>query len=175
MPRNLVLSKQRSDRTFVDCSCPREVALFLHGYPGDAMEAADLFPCFVHCGLSCVAVDMPGFGESPGARPPGRSECNNLPGGPVDIAAEVLRRLGGGRPATLYGHDWGAGVALSLALRYPALAGRVVALHPSYQERAAGELARQRAPALVLWVAQDQLHPLARWRPLARSMPYSVN
>ena len=56
------------------------------------MEATDLFPCFVHCCLRYVAVDRPGFGQSPGERPPGLSKCNNLPGGPADIAAEVRRR-----------------------------------------------------------------------------------
>ena len=42
------------------------------------------------------AIDMPGFGSSPGTRLGSRSELNNVKGGPLDIACAVLDALGWG-------------------------------------------------------------------------------
>lgn len=44
--------------------------------------------------LRYEAIDMPGFGNSPGTRLGSRSELNNVKGGPLDIACAVLDALG---------------------------------------------------------------------------------
>ena len=74
---------------------------------------------------------MPGFGNSPGTRLGSRSELNNAKGGPLDIACAVLDALGI-QKANVVGYDWGAGIALSLALLRKTRVKKIVPFHPSY-------------------------------------------
>ena len=141
------------------------VLLVLHGYPSSSSEWDWAYGPLTQLGFHVVAIDFPGFGHSPGTPLNSRSEQNLAPGGPVDIAIEVMDWLALSRFAVL-GYDWGAGIALSMAQRHPKRVQRIVSFHPCYTEAAPGELARVAAPTLLLWVKTDQFHPLSNGRKL---------
>ena len=52
-----------------------------------------LFPPLLYSKYRAIAIDMPGFGSSPGTRLGSRSELNAAKGGPLDIACAVLDGL----------------------------------------------------------------------------------
>lgn len=75
-----------------------------------------------------LALDLPGFGDSPvPARPLSISEN-------ADLLAELLRAEGLDRPV-LVGHSTGAQVAADLAARHPGLVDRIVLIGPSVNPR----------------------------------------
>eukprot|EP00656_Telonema_subtile_P039223 TRINITY_DN44354_c0_g1_i2.p1 TRINITY_DN44354_c0_g1~~TRINITY_DN44354_c0_g1_i2.p1 ORF type:complete len:1035 (-),score=223.64 TRINITY_DN44354_c0_g1_i2:89-3193(-) len=155
------------------------VVVYLHGYPSSSEDGTWVYPALVHSGFCVVAPDMPGCGLSVGAsmvqggvHRSARSEFNLDKGGAADIVTAVLKALDIKR-ATFFGSDWGAGISLSIALRNPRLAERVVVLHASYQEKKKGELRGLVPKTLVLWVKEDQFHPWNKWRLLAKSIPHA--
>lgn len=101
----------------------RPVALMIHGWSSSWYAMSPLIP-----GLSkryrCVAVDLPGYGESP--RP---SEKITIEGY-ADILADLLRQITN-RPAILIGHSMGGMISITLALKYPDLVERMVLLCPT--------------------------------------------
>ena len=152
----------------------RPLALCLHGHPSDAESFMDwgLLPALVHAGFYAVALDMPGRGNSAGKPLKTRSEFNLDQGGACDVVLDVIRALGGGAKATIFGYDWGAGIALSFAHAKPYRrhANSVVAFHPSYNEVIKGELSGCCCPCMLIWCKQDQFHSWAKWKPLAQSL-----
>lgn len=74
-----------------------------------------------------------------------RSEFNLDKGGAAEVVLAVLDALQVKR-ATLFGSDWGAGVAISISLKWPDKVDRLVILHASYAEKTRGEMRRIVAP-----------------------------
>ncbi len=62
--------------------------------------------------------------------------------------------------AHVLGYDWGGGIALCLAVHYPARVKRLAVFHGTYTEQR-GELASIRHRVLLLWTRSDQFHPYA--------------
>jgi pimeloyl-ACP methyl ester carboxylesterase len=87
--------------------------VFIHGIPGNTRDARYLGPALARRGVTCVRLDMPGFGKT--AR-------DVLPAaGAVERAAfvrHVMRTLGFTRFAVA-GHSIGGAVALACAARFP--------------------------------------------------------
>ena len=77
----------------------------------------------------CVAVDLPGYGESP--RLPERATIPAY----ADLMAGLLGELSPGLPAIVMGHSMGGMIALTLALRHPELVERMVLLCPTVSGR----------------------------------------
>ena len=73
-----------------------------------------LAPALVHSGYVVICPDMPSFGQTPGPRPPTRSDLACEPGGAADLVQRLILGFGA-RSAVLVGYDWGAGIALSMA------------------------------------------------------------
>eukprot|EP00913_Durusdinium_trenchii_P028693 g26909.t1 len=115
---------------------------------------------------------MPGFGSSPGTRLGSRSELNNAKGGPLDICCAVLDALGV-QKANVVGYDWGAGIALSMALLRKTRVNKIVPFHPSYSPPKGENLGVMPVPVLVLWVKEDQFHNLTKWRKHFQALPSS--
>ena len=67
-----------------------------------------------------IVFDRPGFGHSKGPR-----GSVWTPEAQADLFHEALRRIGADR-ATVFGHSWGASVAVALALKYPYSVGSLV-------------------------------------------------
>ena len=112
----------------VDEGVGRPVVL-LHGFPDRAELWRDVSPHLQAGGLRTLALDLPGFGESPA--PAGRAEY-----GVENVAGQVLGALdalGVSERVDVVGHDWGAVLGWVLCLRHPDRVRRFVALsvgHP---------------------------------------------
>jgi len=113
----------------VDEGVGRPVVL-LHGFPDRAELWREVSPHLQAGGLRTLAVDLPGFGDSPAPR--GRDAYNIE----KTVAADVLGALdalGVSERVDLVGHDWGAVLGWVLCLRHPDRVRRFVALsvgHP---------------------------------------------
>lgn len=143
----------------------------LHAFGSDcsAMDWSGAFGHLVEARYRVVALDFPGFGQSPGRRQSSRTEAMCNPGEAVETCTEVTLRILTeilGRPASepvaLFGWDWGGGIALNLAMlsgRPDCIAVKCVGLyHPSWTADKA-MLAQVRQPVLMCWLPADQLHP----------------
>ena len=87
-----------------------------------------LAPALVHSGFVVICPDMPGFGQTPGPRPPTRSDRACDSGGAADLVHRLILAFGA-RSAVLVGYDWGAGIALSMAASGRHLVYLVYLLH----------------------------------------------
>lgn len=99
-----------------------ESVVLLHGFPERSTTWRDVAPILHERGYRTVALDQRGY--SPGARPPRRRDYR-LPLLAGDVEA-LIERIGG--PAHLVGHDWGAAVAWTVAIRRPDLLRTLTAI-----------------------------------------------
>jgi pimeloyl-ACP methyl ester carboxylesterase len=88
--------------------------VLLHGFPQRASSWAAVSEHLHERGLRTYAPDQRGY--SPGARP--RSRFGYRASALVDDVATLISQIGPG-PVHLVGHDWGAGIAWSLAGSHP--------------------------------------------------------
>eukprot|EP00040_Diaphanoeca_grandis_P014186 m.71809 g.71809 ORF g.71809 m.71809 type:complete len:1100 (-) comp24394_c0_seq3:172-3471(-) len=155
----------------------KPLVLLLHGHPSDAESFCDwgIIPALVFAGYFVVALDMPGRGQSKAKPLKTRSEFNGDKNGACDVVLEVIKLL---QPvaaipkATLFGYDWGGGIALTMAhtKRYRRFVTHVIVSHPSYSEPEKGALLQCGCPVMVIWCKQDQFHSWTKWKALASSL-----
>jgi len=110
------------------------LVVLLHGFPEFWYSWRRQIPVLTAAGYRVIAPDMRGYNisEKPRGIAPYRTDV--LAG---DVAA--LIRHAGVAAAVVVGHDWGASVAWQVAMRYPDLVKRLVALaapHPIAFRRA---------------------------------------
>ncbi|MBL8094246.1 MAG: alpha/beta fold hydrolase [Anaerolineales bacterium] len=101
----------------------RQVALLVHGWSSSwyALEPLlDLLAQRYHC----IAVDLPGYGDSPEPR-----ERITIPYY-ADLLAQLIARVSD-RPVVYVGHSMGGMIGATLALRHPALIDRMVLIAPT--------------------------------------------
>mgnify|MGYP001015669440 CR=1 FL=1 len=138
-----------------------QLLLILHGY--DEGESNHdwrwILPFLAEAGFHVIAPSMPGFGKSPGPRSKSRSEYHMLPGGPVSILDELIT-LFDDDDAVLIGYDWGAGIILSFAARFPEKVITAILFHITFTDYG-GVLERIKCENLILWVKSDIFHPYA--------------
>src|SRR4051794_36781663 len=108
---------QRADMTFdVTDSGPEDgpVVVLLHGYPENRTSWDAVTPHLVDAGFRVLAPDQRGY--SPRARPKGRRAYATQ-----HLAGDVVALLdaAGADKAHVVGHDWGGGVAWTLAELHP--------------------------------------------------------
>lgn len=122
--------------------------IVLHGY-GERSSIKNwnyIFEPLSNLGYLVVGVDMPGFGKSPGKRYKSRSEYMRIPGGPVDVVDEIINLLD--KPsAYLLGYDWGAGIAISAAIKLNNAGPQtpitgLILFHIAYTQQQPDEIAR---------------------------------
>jgi len=124
--------------------------ILLHGMKFQARTWRELgtLALLAEAGLHVLAVDMPGFGQSP---------ADEL--APVQVLHRLIDQLSLG-PAVLIGPSMGGRIALEFALRYPQwLAGLVLVGAVGVEENRQG-LATITAPTLIVWGGEDQVSPL---------------
>ena len=122
--------------------------IVLHGY-GERSSSNNwkyVYAPLSKLGYLVVGLDMPGFGKSPGQKYKSRSEYMRIPGGPVDVVDEIINLLE--KPsAYLLGYDWGAGIAISAAIKlnHESAQTRITGLmlfHIAYTQQQSNEIAR---------------------------------
>lgn len=77
---------------------------------------------------------------------------------------------------SLYGYDWGGGIALSTAATHTARVDKLILFHPTFSIEEAKRLRvnRLRQLVLVLQVKVEQFHPIASARQLMKQLPASA-
>lgn len=106
---------------------PKSIPIIItHGWPGSFLEIIKLIPLLTQndeCSFDVVIPSMLGYGFSSRMEEPG---CNV--GLMADIWTELMHQLGYEKFA-VQGGDFGAGVAASIAFKYP---DRIVGMHLNY-------------------------------------------
>lgn len=100
-----------------------QVALFIHGWSSSWYALSPLLP-LLSKRFSCIAVDLPGYGNSP---PPIRRVT--IPWY-ADLLAGLIREVTDS-PVVLVGHSMGGMISLTMAMRHPVLVERMVLLSPT--------------------------------------------
>ena len=135
--------------------------LLLHGarYTSATWRELGTLDALAREGFRAIAIDLPGFGQSP---------PSNVP--QDQLLARLLAALELQRPVVVAPSMSGA-VALPLASRKPELLAGLVAIAPGAIERYDGELAGSALPALIVWGSDDDIIPLAEADRLTGAMP----
>lgn len=100
------------------------VVLMIHGWSSSWFAMSPLFPQFSRR-YRCLAVDLPGYGQSPPCEEPVTMQ------GYADLMAGLIRQVSPTQPVILVGHSMGGMISLTLALRHPQLVERMVLLCPT--------------------------------------------
>lgn len=101
----------------------RQVALLLHGWSSSWYALSPIMPMLA-ARFSCIAVDLPGYGESPPLK-----ERHTI-AGYADLLAKMIEQLSNG-PVVMIGHSMGGMISATLALRHPVLVERMVLICPT--------------------------------------------
>ena len=105
----------------------RQVALLIHGWSSSWYAMSPLL-LLLSKRRHCLAVDLPGYGQSP----PGPEPASIA--GYADQLAALIREVTD-QPVLLVGHSMGGMISLTLTLRHPELVERLVLLCPTISGR----------------------------------------
>ncbi len=119
--------------------------VLLHGFPELAYSWRKQLPALAAAGFRAVAPDLRGYGESD--RPLG-VENYTLEHLTEDIAG-LCRSLG--EKVRLVGHDWGGGIAWTLAHQHPELVEKLAILNCPHNELMKRALLRSPRQAAAVW------------------------
>ena len=101
----------------------RQIALLIHGWSSSWYALSPLIGLLAQR-FHCLAVDLPGYGQSPPLNKPTTIPCY------ADLLAEFIETVSDG-PVVLVGHSMGGMISIRLALHYPLLIERMVLLSPT--------------------------------------------
>jgi pimeloyl-ACP methyl ester carboxylesterase len=104
-----------------------QVALLIHGWSSSWFALSPLLP-YVGRRYRSIAVDLPGYGNSPPLPTPVTISAY------ADLLADLIRQLSDG-PAVLIGHSMGGMISVTMALRHPELVERMILLCPTISGR----------------------------------------
>lgn len=100
-----------------------QVALLIHCWSGSWFALSPVLPLLSHR-FSCIAIDLPGYGNSPAPNTPITIPYY------ADLLADLVRQVTD-QPVVLVGHSMGGMISLTMALRHPELIDRMVLLCPT--------------------------------------------
>ena len=146
----------------LECGRPEGQAIvLLHGMKFQAATWQQLgtLEVLADLGLRVLAVDMPGFGQSPA--------CDLAP---ALALARFLDRQDV-RQAVLVGPSMGGRIALEFAIAHPERVAGLVLIGAVGVEENRAHLAQITAPCLVVWGGADQVSPLANSEILLAGLP----
>ncbi|NUM45616.1 MAG: alpha/beta hydrolase [Anaerolineales bacterium] len=135
-----------------------QLAMFVHGWSSSGYALSPMFPALDRR-YRCLAVDLPGYGESP---PPPLEVTIPFY---ADVLAGLARQLSD-KPIVYVGHSMGGMIGLTLALRHPGLVERLILLNPTVS----GELSLF-INMFVSWIVVLERFPVINWF-TARLEPY---
>jgi len=127
-----------------------QIALLTHGWSSSWYAISPVLP-IVNRRYRCLAVDLPGFGQSPPLKQ--RSTIEDY----VDLLAKLIRAETDKR-VVLIGHSMGGMISVTLTLKYPDLVERMVLLCPTIS----GKLSRFINMFMYPFVWMERFTP-TRW------------
>ncbi|WP_197676519.1 alpha/beta fold hydrolase [Nakamurella panacisegetis] len=150
-------------RINVACAGHGRPVLLLHGFPDSWHLWSAQINALAANGFQVIAPDLRGFGASDH---PEDVAAYRMPLLHSDITA-VLAHFGVERAAVV-GHDWGAGIAWSFAMRHPAVVERLSVLSVGHPGAGMSSIAQRQLSWYMLWfltpgVAEAVL-PQANWQ-----------
>ena len=101
----------------------RQIALLVHGWSSSSYALTPLMDLLAQR-YHCIAVDLPGYGESPAPRE--RITIAYY----ADLLARLIAQISD-RPIVYVGHSMGGMIGATLALRHPGLLDRMVLIAPT--------------------------------------------
>jgi len=105
----------------------RQIALLIHGWSSSWYAMSPILGLLAQR-FHCVAVDLPGYGQSPPL-----PERTTIPAY-VELLADLIAQISD-RPIVLVGHSMGGMIGVTLALKHPVLVERMVLLNPTISGR----------------------------------------
>jgi pimeloyl-ACP methyl ester carboxylesterase/CRP-like cAMP-binding protein len=126
------------------------LAVLIHGWSSSSFTWKPVLPMLSRR-YRCIAVDLPGFGQSPALPHPPTIA------GYVDMIARIVEHASE-RPALLLGHSMGGQIAATLALRHPMLVERMVLLNPALSGRLSKRVNLLLAPHVLA-----ERYPFMEW------------
>ena len=135
--------------------------LLLHGMKFKAATWQELgtLQVLAEMGLHVLAVDMPGFGESPA--------CDSAP----DAVLAALFASQNLAKAALIGPSMGGRIAMEFAIKHPELVTALVVAGPVGVAENKDRLNRISVPTLAVWGEADQVSPPQLSQVLAEKLP----
>ncbi|MFZ6029318.1 MAG: alpha/beta fold hydrolase [Chloroflexota bacterium] len=100
------------------------VAILIHGWSSSWYAVSPLLPLLKNR-YRCLAVDLPGYGESPAL--PHRVAIGDY----ADLIVGLIEQVSPQQPVTLVGHSMGGMTSITVALKRPELVERMVLLCPT--------------------------------------------
>ena len=122
-----------------------ELILCVHGWPENWYSWRHQMTHFAARGFRVAAMDVRGYG---GSSRPDAIEAYRLTELCADAAA-VVEALSPGRPAVLFGHDWGAPIVWNTSRLHPEVVRAVAGMSVRYSPSTSGD-------PMEFW---DQVHP----------------
>jgi pimeloyl-ACP methyl ester carboxylesterase len=121
----------------------KQLMLLIHGWSSSWYAMSPLINPFERR-YHCVAVDLPGFGNSPKSDKPASMEHY------ADLLANFIAQISPNRPAVVVGHSMGGMISVTLALRHRKLVERLILLCPTISGRLSLFINLFSAPVVVL-------------------------
>lgn len=130
--------------------------IFLHGWPAIALTWKHQLQAFAALGFRAIAPDMPGWGKSSARHITSDYTQEALVEGMLALLSATDRPA-----ATWVAHDWGAGVASSLAAQHPEVVQALVLLCIPYKS---AELGLKHLVSLVdRGIYPEDEYPFGQW------------
>ncbi|MEN9937777.1 MAG: hypothetical protein RLZZ387_4356 [Chloroflexota bacterium] len=104
-----------------------QVAILVHGWSSSWFAMSPLLPQLSR--YRCLAVDLPGYGDSPSLSE--RASIERY----VELLAGLIRQVSPSRPVVYVGHSMGGMIGVMMALRHPELLERMALLCPTISGR----------------------------------------
>ena len=139
----------------------RQTILLIHGWSSSWYAMSPLVKLLSERNR-CVAVDLPGYGESPPLRQ--RATINAY----ADLLAELIKEISPGQQVVLVGHSMGGMISVTMALRHTPLIERMVLICPTIS----GKLSRW-INAFISPITMIERFPIAN-RIMAMLEPYML-
>jgi pimeloyl-ACP methyl ester carboxylesterase/CRP-like cAMP-binding protein len=127
------------------------IAVLIHGWSSSSFTWAPLLPVLSKR-YRCLALDLPGFGQSPAPKTPPTIRDY------AELVAQVIATFSREKSVLVLGHSMGGQIAATLALHHPMLVEQMVLLNPAMSGRLSTRVKMLLAPHVLA-----ERYPFMEW------------